>query len=181
MINARQRAHAALVLAALLITLALSGCGGNDMSDLKHYVAQAKAHQSGHIPPLPKIEPYHPFTYRPDKRRDPFQPAQTGPSKPTTPHTGGPRPDPNHVPGPLEQFPLDSLQMLGTLTANGHTYALIASPDGIVHRVSLGEYLGQHYGRVTHITPDTVAVVELVPTGFGGYRKQPASIARGKN
>jgi len=169
-----RRVHLALA-AAFAAVLTLAGCSSRNMSDLKHYVARVKARQSGHIKPLPKIAEYKPFTYKQNHRRDPFEPAQN-----TEKGHGGPRPNPNHVPGPLEQFPLSSLQMLGTLSADGHTQALVASPDGIVHRVNLGDYMGQHYGRVTHITPNTVAVVELVPDGFGGYKKQPASIARGQ-
>lgn len=166
-----------LRLAALAsLALLLAGCARSNQSDLHRFVARVKAQQQGHIQPLPKIWRYQPFSY-PDKgRRDPFAPVV----KKKQSHTGsGPRPNPNHVPGPLEQFPLSSLRMRGTLTANGQTYALIQSPDGIVHRVHPGDYLGEHYGRVTHITPDSVSVRELLPNGFGGYRKHSASIGRG--
>lgn len=175
--NRRHRGwRRAALLASLLMAALLAGCSRSHMADLRHYVAQVKAHQSNHIKPLPKIQRYKPFTYPAKDRRDPFAPV---PNKKQQHRGKGPRPNPNHVPGPLEQFPLSSLQMRGTLTANGRTYALIVSPDGIVHRVRKGDYLGEHYGRVTGITSDKVSVVELMPTGFGGYRKQSASIARG--
>jgi len=78
----------------------------------------------------------------------------------------------------LELFPLDSLDMVGTLgMGSKDTAGLIKDPDGVIHRVRPNNYLGQNYGRITGIFDDRIELVELVPNGVGGWIERPASIA----
>jgi type IV pilus assembly protein PilP len=76
----------------------------------------------------------------------------------------------------LEQFPLDTLAMVGTLQKQGRTYGLLQGKDGLVHRVQVGSYVGQADGRVTGITGTRVSVIELVADGLGGYIERPAAL-----
>ena len=78
---------------------------------------------------------------------------------------------------PLEEFPVDSLRMLGMVTAQEHRYALIKAPDGVVHRVGMGEHMGQNYGEVVRINESEVGLKEIVPDGFGGWVERPAKLA----
>jgi type IV pilus assembly protein PilP len=55
--------------------------------------------------------------------------------------------------------------------------ALVRDPDGVVHRVRVGNYLGQNYGRVIAVEEDRIELVELVPNGTGGWMEKPATIA----
>lgn len=50
-------------------------------------------------------------------------------------------------------------------------------PDGIIHRVRPGNYLGQNYGRITSMSEGQIDLVELVPNGVGGWMERPASMA----
>ncbi|HOZ25066.1 MAG TPA: pilus assembly protein PilP, partial [Thermomonas sp.] len=76
----------------------------------------------------------------------------------------------------LEQFPLDSLDMVGTLGNGKGLVALVMAPDKVTYRVQPGAYLGQSDGRVTAINEDRVELVELVPDGAGGWLERPATI-----
>ena len=76
----------------------------------------------------------------------------------------------------LEQVPLDTLQMVGTLQVQGKTYGLLQGRDGLVHRVQVGSYVGQADGRVTSISNTKVSVTELVADGLGGYIERPAAL-----
>jgi type IV pilus assembly protein PilP len=49
--------------------------------------------------------------------------------------------------------------------------------DGRVHRVVLGEHMGQNDGTITQITPSKIALTEIVPDGLGGYIQRPAALA----
>ena len=69
--------------------------------------------------------------------------------------------------------------MSGTLGAVGAIEGLVRDPDGVVHRVHVGNYMGQNYGRITAIEEDRIDLVELVPNGTGGWMERPASIALG--
>ena len=92
--------------------------------------------------------------------------------------------NPNSIDGPdpdrprefLEQFPLDGLRMVGSLEINQIKAGLVQATDGLVHRVTVGNHLGQNYGRVTSISDSEIELVEIIPDGLGGYIQRPASI-----
>ncbi|MDG4870348.1 pilus assembly protein PilP, partial [Guyparkeria sp. 1SP6A2] len=57
-------------------------------------------------------------------------------------------PDQQRPPEPLEQFPLPSLRLVGTLRMGGQQVGMIAAPDGSVTSVRVGNYLGTDHGRI---------------------------------
>ena len=77
----------------------------------------------------------------------------------------------------LEQFPLDTLKMVGTLKLAGRMYGLVQTKDGLVHRVSTGNYMGQADGKVTDVAASKITLVEIIPDGLGGYMERPAALA----
>lgn len=165
------------IVLALACTLA-TGCTGG-MDDLEQYVAEVKARPGGRIEPLPEIKPYESFTYTASTMRSPFQPdtpvvADTGPGG------GGVRPDTTRNREFLEQFPLDTLRMVGTLEAGGVFFGLVQDKDGLVHRVVPGNHLGQNDGRIVRVTPAQIELIEIVPDGLGGYFERPAAVALDK-
>lgn len=159
-----------LALAGLLVTV-VSGCGG-DMDDLLVYIDEVKARRGGRIEPLPQIKPYETFTYRAGDLRSPFVPDTPAASTRPT----GPRPDTRRSKEFLEQFPLDTLSMVGTLEREGRTYGLVQTQDGLVHRVLPGNYVGQNDGRIVAVSDSDIEVEELVPDGIGGFFKRSAAI-----
>lgn len=86
------------------------------------------------------------------------------------------RPDPNRPKQPLEAYPLDSLSMVGTFGSGNQVEALIMAPDKVVHRVAVGQYLGQKDGRVTEVSLGGVGLAELVEDGAGGWVEQSTSL-----
>ena len=168
-----------LPLVSMGLVVGLAGCS-RDNSDLRDYIAEVKARKSSVVEPLPQIRQYEPFEYISTDRRDPFTPVvQEAPSGPTPENSL--RPNENRNREALEEFPLDGLRMVGTLSTDQATFALVRAPDGIVHRVSLGNYMGQNYGKITSITEAEVTLEEIIPDGFGGYMKRSASIALSEN
>jgi type IV pilus assembly protein PilP len=67
--------------------------------------------------------------------------------------------------------------MVGTLNLSGSHYGLVATKDGRVHRVVVGEHMGTNDGKITDITPAKIALVEIIPDGLGGYLERPAALA----
>ncbi|MEJ2515744.1 MAG: pilus assembly protein PilP [Gammaproteobacteria bacterium] len=160
----------------VLGTLALAGCG-RDMSDLDAYVAEVKARPGGKIEPLPEIKTYESFAYEPGNARSPFvatQPDAGGPA------TAGIRPDQRRTREFLENFPLDTLDMVGTLNLGGTVYGLVQTSDNLIHRVTVGNYLGQNDGRIVGITDTDIQLIEIIPDGLGGYTEREASISLGE-
>lgn len=158
-------------------SLALSGCAG-DKSDLEQFVAQEKAKKPGPIEPLPQIKPYETFTYQAQDMRSPFV-ADSETQQPVNDDAGstsGIRPEAGRNKEYLEQFPLDSLDMVGTIESQGEQYALVADPDGAVHRVQPGNYVGQNHGKIISISETEIRVTEIVPDGLGGWMERQAAI-----
>ena len=52
-------------------------------------------------------------------------------------------------------------------------------PEGIIHRVPAGDYLGKNHGHVVSIEATQVSISELISDGGGGWLVREASIALG--
>ena len=166
-------------LSLTLICLGLAACS-RDMSDLETYIAEVKARKSRAVDPIPQMQPYEPFAYNRENERAPFEPFQR--QVPTQAEveakpTNALQPDFARNREPLESFPLGSLRLHGTLEINQNVFALIQAPDGVVHRVTYGDHMGQNFGKLVQISAVEVALEEIVPDGFGAYVKRPATIA----
>jgi type IV pilus assembly protein PilP len=155
-----------------LALLWLSGCS-SDMDKLQAQVAEIKSRPGDHIAALPQIKPYESFTYNASNMRSPFVPS--APARNDV--ANAVRPDSKRTREFLEQFPLDTMQMVGTLQLQGRNYGLVQGKDGLVHRVLPGNFMGQNDGRVVSITPTRISIIEIVPDGLGGYIERPAALA----
>ncbi len=157
--------------ALVVFGMALSGCGAS-MDDLHRYIAEINARPPGKIEALPQIKPYETYAY-PANLRDPFIPTVES----TMAASGsGPRPDPNRHKEVLEDFPLDTLRLVGNLERAGEAWSLIKAPDSSVHRVRKGNYLGQNDGRIIHVTDQGIELIELIEDGQGGWIERQASL-----
>jgi type IV pilus assembly protein PilP len=166
------RIFAALGLSVVLV--GLSGCG-RDMSDLQTYIEDTKARPGGRIEPLPEITPYDSHEYSVANLRPPFVPDT--PAATSAAGGGGPRPDENRSREFLEQFSLDTLRMVGTLDLSNNVYGLVQTNDGLIHRVVVGNYMGQNDGKIVSISESEINLVEIISDGLGGYLERPAAVA----
>lgn len=153
----------------LLVLALAAGCSSKD-ADLERFIEQTKQEQPGGVEPLPDIKPQETFAYSAQNMRSPFQPGGSGGS------SGGVRPNRNRNPESLEQFSLDTLRMKGTLRISGRTYGLVQAPDGLVHRVQPGAYMGQYEGRIVSVEPARISLIEIIGDGLGGYIERPATL-----
>ncbi len=169
----------------LLVAISLAGCAESDVEDLRAFVAQVKASKQGRVEPLPEFVPTDSFRYAAASMDDPFmswdlkrarqQAAQRVEEEVEV--SNGLTPDVRRRREPLENFPLDTLRMVGTMTREGAQVVLVRSPDGLISRVTTGNYLGQNHGKVVAIKEDRIELVEIVPDGLGGWLERPASLA----
>jgi type IV pilus assembly protein PilP len=154
--------------------VALTGCDGNQQ-ELQAYIDLVKARPGGAIEPLPEIRPAPSYVYEPGERRSPFVPDAPARVLTANPNAVAP-PDASRPREYLENLPLDSLTMVGTLKNSTGNFALIREPKGLVHRVTIGNHMGNNFGRVVGISESEVDLVEIVADGLGGYMERPASI-----
>lgn len=156
----------------------LAACG-DSMGDLRQYTNEVKARKGGHIEPLPQIKPFEVYAYSDQDSRSPF--VQGGDISAAQAVGGtavaGLHPDFNRNREYLEQFPLDGLRMVGTLTLSGSLYGLVKDSDNVVHRVSVGNYMGQNYGKIISITDTGIKLHEMIPDGQGGWSERITDVA----
>jgi type IV pilus assembly protein PilP len=67
--------------------------------------------------------------------------------------------------------------MVGTLEQNDTRWGLVTAPDGILHRVRVGNYMGQNNGQITRISPNEIQLTEIISDGQGDWRERESSIA----
>jgi type IV pilus assembly protein PilP len=162
---------------AVLLALALTGLAacGSDMDELDKYINDVKARSGGRIEPLPEITPYEVYAYAADQEgvRSPFMPDTPQSAGPA----GGTRPDPDRPREFLESVPLDSLNMVGTMDLGETAYGLVQTPDGLIHRVLPGNYMGQNDGRIIGIGESKIELVEIISDGIGGYVERDAAVS----
>ncbi len=163
------------IAALSLLALVAVGCSG-DMDDLDEYINTVKARPGGRIEPLPEITPYEVFTYKADVDglRSPFVP--DSPQAASGMANSGTRPDRERSREFLEQFPLDTLRMVGTLSQGETDYGLVQTSDGLIHRVVPGQYMGQNDGRITTINDSEIELIEIISDGIGGYVERDAAV-----
>jgi len=174
--TADRRRHVHVLAMASTLLMLVSSCADPRLSELEAYAASVGARPAAQLDPIPEVPPLDTFVYAEGDRRDPFAMdrstaggAQQGVSELA--------PDPRRRKEPLEAYSLDSLSMVGTLEQYQTRWALITTPDGILHRVRVGNYIGRNNGEIVQIGPKAVEVSELVEDEPGQWQQRQASIA----
>ena len=145
--------------------LVLAGCGGDSHQDLRAWMAEQGKGGKGRLDPLPQVKPYEPFAYNAFDLPDPFKPRKIEPAKGTSKLA----PDLNRRKEPLEAYPLESLNMVGTLQKDKTIYALVRTPDKDLYQVRAGNHMGQNYGVIIGVADGEVRLKELVQDGAGDW------------
>ena len=159
----------------ICISLLNLGACSQDISDLQAFITQTKSAHVGSVKAIPQFTPYESFSYSAGVLRDPFVAKADTDDESTKKSLLNP--DSSRPKQPLEDFPLDSLSMVGLIEQDEQQWGLIKDPQNVVHRVLVGDYMGQNEGRISKITESSISLVEIVPDGIGGYIEQDASIA----
>jgi type IV pilus assembly protein PilP len=157
--------------------LSLVACSGDEHGDLKQELNQLTKDVRGKVEPLPQVKPYEPVPYTAESQVDPFRPERidVAASGAGVASASKLAPDPNRPKEPLEAFPLESIQMLGTITQNRETFALVkAGPN--LYRVKKGNYMGQNFGVITGIDEVQIALKELVQDAGGEWVERSSAL-----
>lgn len=80
----------------------------------------------------------------------------------------------------LETFGLEKLEYVGSIAKAGKTLGLIRV-DNHIYTVSIGNHLGQDFGRIVAIQPDRIVLQEMVEDTEGSWQYREGSIARSDN
>jgi len=165
--------------------LNLSACVSTDMSDLETWVTGVLSKPGGRIEPIPEIQPYVAYTYQSGEKglRDPFQSfyQEAVDDIDLDPNAGlsaeMEKELRNRNREELEQFELDSLRMVGIMDNEESNWGIIMDPNGTVHRVKVGNYMGRNVGKVVNIFENRIDMREIFQNTQGRWEEREASIA----
>jgi type IV pilus assembly protein PilP len=160
-----------------LALLLLVGCADPQLGELDRRLSDIRSNPgTPRALEMPEVPEHESVPYQASDRRSPFRPQLPEPEEAPS-GSSELVPDPERTREPLEAYDLEALRLVGILTMSGQTHALVRAPDGEVHRLRTGSYLGNNHGRIVSITDSTVQLVELVPTGGGGWMERTARLA----
>lgn len=163
----------------LLSAVLLTACNGNseELLAVQDYVRNVVNRPPGQIEPPPEMVSYEAFTYSAASLRSPFDIPLDVSLSALAQQSNNIQPDLNRPREPLEAFQIGTLRMRGTLARDNTIWALIMDENNDLHYVMEGNYMGRNFGRIVSITDEQINLIEIVPSGAGGWIERPQTIA----
>lgn len=162
---------------AVLVAMGLVACTARNFSDLDRFMAEKRARPGGIIDPIPTFKAYEAFAYSATRLRSPFDRPIEVRDIAQLQAISAVKPDEARAKEFLEQYTFDSLAMVGSVDRGGESWALIKDPEGGIHRVQVGNFLGRNHGKIVEMAGNYLAVVEIVSDGTSdGWVERPRTI-----
>lgn len=164
----------------LLIAVTLSllvGCGDNGVSELQQWMDKEKKETRVVISKISEPKVYVPVAYVGKSQSDPFSSSKLllVLARMKAESDNGLKPDMERRREVLEQFPLDTLKMVGVIERSNVRQALI-QVDKTVYQAKMGNYVGQNFGVITKITDGEIEVKEIVQDAAGEWTERKATL-----
>jgi len=158
-------------LAALLV-----GCGA-DTDELQGWMDQQRREVKPNITPLIPPKKFDPAPYLSAQAVEPFsnQKLSVALKQEAKQPNSVLAAELNRRKEPLEFYTLDGMSMVGSVTKQGHPFALL-KVDNLLYQVKVGDYLGQNYGRILKITETEIALREIVQDAAGEWIERPGTL-----
>jgi len=160
--------------------LLLAGCGSSSEDDIRQWMVEERNQTRPKVAPIPAPKQFKPEAYTNASAIEPFSKEKL---------TQALKRDSNQVAAngalvapelarrkePLEAFPLDAMNVVGSIYNAGQPVALV-KVDNLLYQVKVGSYLGQNYGRVTKISETEVTLREIVQDAVGEWIERVATL-----
>lgn len=164
----------------LLPLTVLVGCSSASDDELRDWMAQQKNQTFPKIVPLSEPKQFKPESYTETTEFDPFNLkkltlALRKDSEQASSNAALLEPELARRKEPLEEFPLDTIALVGNLVQGGKPVALV-TVGKLLYQVRLGDHLGQNYGRITKIVETEVTLREIVQDAAGEWIERAASL-----
>lgn len=167
-----------LLLAALAGPM-LVACSGSERDELDQWLTQQRAQSRPALESLAPPRRFNPQPYEGTALSDPF-----GPQRLTqvlqresagSASSGLVLPERKRRRQPLEDVPLESMAMVGSLAREGGRVGLVRIGQE-VHAVPPGAYLGHNFGKVMKVTEHQMVLREIVQEASGEWVERIATL-----
>ena len=169
----RRMAHIAL---AAMSAGALAGCGA-ELDELQQWMEQQRREVKPNVPPLQPPKKFDPQPYASADAVEPFSTQKLAVALkrdervPSSLLAG----ELKRRKEPLEAYPLDNMNMVGSVNKQGRPFALLRV-DGLLYQVKVGDYMGQNYGRVLRISDTDLVLREVVQDAAGEWIERNSAL-----
>jgi type IV pilus assembly protein PilP len=170
-----------LLVFSIAAVIQLAGCGSSKEDDIRQWMVEERNQTRPKVKPIPEPKQFKPEAYTNASALEPFSnqkltQALKRDSAQVASNGGLVAPELARRKEPLEAFPLDTMNLVGSIIKGGQPVALI-KVDNLLYQVKLGNYLGQNYGKVTKISETEVTLREIVQDAVGEWIERIATLA----
>jgi type IV pilus assembly protein PilP len=166
-----------MITALLILSLVaiLSGC--SQEAEIRDWMEKTKQQTPVAVPKIPEPKNFVPFAYSRKDSIDPFNSLKLSMAfaklRPLS--SKGLKPDMERRRESLEQYPLDTIKMVGMLEKPGLTYAIL-QVDKAIFQAKVGNYVGQNFGMITGITDSGMDLKEIIQDASGEWVERKARL-----
>ena len=162
---------------AAVTAILLAGCGASDVREVQDWMDQVKKDTKVNVKPIAEPKVFLPFAYMARDSLDPFTQNKLLAELAAAAQNSADKlkPDMNRRKELLENYPLDTLSMVGTMEKGGVNYALLQQ-DRQVYQVKAGQRIGQNFGTVIAISDGQVNIKEVVQDAGGEWVERLAKL-----
>lgn len=165
---------------AISSVLALAGCGSSKEDDIRQWLVEERNQTRPKVAPIPAPKQFKPEPYTNAATIEPFSnqkltQALKRDASQVAANGALVAPELIRRKEPLELFPLDAMTLVGSIHKSGQPVALV-KVDNLLYQVKLGNYLGEHYGRVTKISETELTLREIAQDSVGEWIERVATL-----
>jgi type IV pilus assembly protein PilP len=158
--------------------MVLVGCADSGDEELRNWMAEQRNSMRPKTEAVAEPKPFVPQAYADMGALNPFDLRKLtsglkGDAVNPVTNSSLVAPELNRRKEPLENFPLDTMALVGSLKKNDKEAALLRV-DKLIYQVNVGSYIGQNYGKITKITETELSVREIVQDAAGEWIERQA-------
>jgi type IV pilus assembly protein PilP len=168
------------ILLLILLSALLVGCVSSREDDIRAWMVQERNQTKPRVAPITPPKQFIPEPYTNATAIEPFSnlkltQALKRDSAQATSNGALVAPELARRKEPLEAFPLDAMQLVGSILKAGQPVALV-KVDNLLYQVKPGNYLGLNFGRVSKISETEVTLREIVQDAVGEWIERVATL-----
>ncbi len=161
---------------AVMLTVILSACGGSQ-EELQQWMEQQRREVKPSVQPLSPPKKFDPQPYVVADAVEPFssQKLSVAIKQEVRQPNSLLASELNRRKEPLEAYPLDSMNMVGSVNKQGQPVALLRV-ENLLYQVKLGDHLGQNYGKIVKISETDLILREIVQDAAGEWIERTSTL-----
>jgi type IV pilus assembly protein PilP len=165
------------ILVSVLSIFLLYGCATGDQQEIDQWVANVKTEIKPSVQKLAEPKKFTPESYAQQVAIDPFNQKKllAALKREASESSKILQAEISRRKEPMEAYPLDAIQMVGSLNKLGSPVALLKA-DTLLFQARVGNYIGQSFGKIISISETEVQLREIAQDAAGEWIERKSSL-----